>query len=69
MCHKILAILAVIVAVLLAIFAVALPPQNLQIVILISRFFEVMIPVLGVAALLKYLWTCWECAPGQKDKA
>lgn len=58
MCHKILAFVAVFVALALAILAVALPPANLAFVIIISRFFEVMIPVLAVAALLKYLFCC-----------
>jgi uncharacterized Tic20 family protein len=58
MCHKILAAVAIVVAVVLAILAVTLSPDKMSFVILISRFFEVMIPVLAVAALLKYLCCC-----------
>lgn len=55
MCSKVLTWVFSIIAVLLAIFAVALPAEKLSYVIVISRFFEVMIPVLAVGALFKYL--------------
>lgn len=58
MCNKIIAALTVIIAVILAILAIALNPSQLKPIILISRFFEVMIPVLGVGALLRYLAYC-----------
>ena len=59
MCHKMLAIIISFIAIVMAILAVALPPANLSTVIIISRFFEVMIPVLAVGALFKYLFSCW----------
>ena len=43
------------VALLLAILAVSMPLQLMGGVILFTRFFEVMIPVLAVGALVKYL--------------
>lgn len=45
-------------AVLLGILAVSMPMDWLGPVMFFSRFFEVMIPVLAVGALLKYLWCC-----------
>lgn len=57
MCNKIIAILSILIAVVLAILAVALPAEDVTTIIIISRFFEVMIPVLAVGALIKYLFT------------
>lgn len=58
MCKKLLAIITVIIALILAISAVALQPEQLKWVIVVSRFFEVMIPVLAVGALLRYMTHC-----------
>lgn len=49
------------IAIILAIMAVTLSPTNINIVILISRFFEVMLPIFGVGALVKYLTNCRKC--------
>ena len=56
--HIILPASTVFLAIVLAIFAVTLPPKNIDFVILISRFFEIMLPILAVGALLKYLTVC-----------
>lgn len=45
-------------ALLLGVLAVSMPMDWLGFVMMFSRFFEVMIPVLAVGALLKYLWCC-----------
>jgi hypothetical protein len=58
MCNKILAAVTAIIALILAILAVSLQPEQLRSVILVSRFFEVMIPVLAVGALIRYLTYC-----------
>ncbi len=58
MWNKILAAVTVIIALILAILAVSLSPDQLKFVIIISRFFEVMIPVLAVGALMRYLTYC-----------
>lgn len=58
MCGKIITILLVIVAVVLALAANLLPSDKVEYVIVVSRFFDIMLPVLGVAALLKYLCSC-----------
>jgi hypothetical protein len=60
MCNKILAWVFSVLAIILAILAVSLPAEKLMPIINISRFFEVMIPVLAVGALVKYIWT-WCC--------
>lgn len=54
MCKKFTHVL-VLFAVILAILAVALPPKHIAAIIVIENFFEVMIPILAVGALLKYL--------------
>ena len=48
----------VIIALVMAIAVNALPPERLGYLVPVSRFFEVMIPILGVGALLKYLCCC-----------
>ncbi len=58
MWDKILAIVTVIIAIIIALLAALLEPDKLSPVIIASRFFEVMLPILGVGALLKYLTTC-----------
>ncbi|CAN5369866.1 hypothetical protein BH10PSE19_BH10PSE19_14170 [soil metagenome] len=55
MCNIILAALAIGVALVLAALAVVLPPEKINFLLVISRFFEVMLPILGVGALIKYL--------------
>jgi hypothetical protein len=55
MCGKFLAIIAIVVAVVLAALASFLPATQIDYVIAVSRFFDIMIPVLAVGALIKYL--------------
>lgn len=58
MCNKILAAATVLIALILAVLAISLPMHQIKPIIEISRFFEVMIPVLGVGALLRYVASC-----------
>jgi hypothetical protein len=60
MTHTIIAAIFIAIAFILGVLAVLLPPENIHFVILISRFFEVMIPILAVGALIKYLCTCYK---------
>lgn len=55
MSKQLIATLAVIVALIMGALAVALPPDRLHVVIFIAKFFDVMLPILGVGALVKYL--------------
>lgn len=61
MCNIMLAAVAIGVAVILAFLAVVLPPEKINFLLVISRFFEVMLPILGVGALIKYLLK--DCCP------
>ena len=56
-CHsKIFIIIICLIALALGVLSVTFNPKALTAVVIISRFFEVMIPFLGVMALLKYLF-------------
>lgn len=57
MCGRIFAIIFILIALLLAIFAFILPQEKLAAIIYISHFFDIMLPVLAVGALIKYLCT------------
>lgn len=68
-CKKIMAILFIIIALVLAVL-VSSPNKeaHLNLAIAISRFFDVMIPILAVGALIKYLIGCGGCSCKQDDK-
>lgn len=71
MCSKILAIVFILIAIILAILGITLPPDHIDWVITISKFFDIMLPILAVGALLKYLCPCpthgYTC-PTRKDE-
>ena len=50
-----------IIAVVLAVLGLSLPRTSLQPVIMITNFFDIMIPVLAVGALINYLWKTNSC--------
>lgn len=54
-CKKVVATTVIIVALALAIVVSLWHQQGLTYIIFVSRFFDVMIPVLAVGALIKYL--------------
>lgn len=55
MCGKLYTWVVVLVALIFAVLAIALPLDRLHDFVLIMRFFETMIPVLAVGALIKYI--------------
>ena len=59
MSSKFFSLAAVSLAVILALLGCFLPPTYIQHFMLITNFFDIMIPVLAVAALIKYL--CGDC--------
>lgn len=65
MCSRVFAIVVVIIAVLLAFFASILPQNQLTGIVYFSRFFDIMLPILAVGALIKYLF-CFK--QGRCDK-
>jgi len=72
MCHKIIITAIIVVAFALAITVSVLPQKGLAFIMFASRFFDVMLPALAVAALLKYLIHCdkWksDCSKKQCDE-
>lgn len=58
MCSKVFVIVIVAIALLQAVLASVLPQEYLEYVVGVSRFFDIMLPVLAVGALLKYLCKC-----------
>ena len=58
MCRKLFSFGVIAIAVVLAVLASFWPQQRLADIIYISRFFDVMLPVLAVGALVKYLTCC-----------
>lgn len=57
MVGRFIAIIFLIIALLMAIAVSVLPQDRLTELFFVSRFLEVMLPILGVGALLKYLFT------------
>lgn len=58
MCNRTFAIVFFVIALALAIYAAVASQAQLVHIIYISRFFDIMLPVLAVGALVKYLWGC-----------
>lgn len=55
MLGKVFTLLVVIVALIIGILAISLTSERLRDLIIIIKFFDAMLPVLGVGALLKYI--------------
>jgi len=62
MCHKksikIVAIVIILIALALAIAISVFGSESLTYAVYVGHFFDIMIPILAVGALLKYLLTC-----------
>lgn len=58
MCRKFFAVIFLLLALLMGVMVSVMPPERLQDLIVVSRFIEVMIPILAVGALIKYLFSC-----------
>jgi hypothetical protein len=68
-CRRFVAAIVIIVALALAVVVSIWKEQALTYIIYVSRFFDVMIPVLGVGALIKYLMCghCHHCNHNEHD--
>lgn len=58
LCKKIFTMVVIGLAVVLGVLAAVLPPERIEDLFIVSKFFEVMIPVLAAGALIKYLCSC-----------
>jgi hypothetical protein len=56
--NKVWALVIVIFAVVIAILAITLPQTSMRPIFVITTFFDVMIPILAVGALIKYVACC-----------
>jgi hypothetical protein len=67
MCSKIVSTVVIVIALALAIVVSLWHQQGLTYIMFVSRFFDVMLPVLAVGALIKYL-VCGHCHCHDKDQ-
>ena len=72
MCVKILSGVIIVIAVALGLLATVLPPDRIDYVVTVSRFFDIMLPILAVGALLRYLCSpkkhCMHCCHGDEKE-
>jgi hypothetical protein len=68
MSGKVFSITVVIIAVLIGILVCVVPMTSIMSVLLVMKFFQAMIPVLGVGALLKYILCGNSCPTCSTDK-
>lgn len=52
---RVFILVMIVIAFIVAILGVTLPMQQMNIVMIITNFFEIMLPILAFAALIKYL--------------
>jgi hypothetical protein len=55
MTGRVLAIVFIIIALIMALLVTFWPQQQMETIVKVTRFFDVMLPVLAVAALVKYI--------------
>jgi hypothetical protein len=67
-CCKIGALVFVIIAVVMAVLACALPADKVGQLLIVAKFFDVMLPILGAGALIKYLFSHHHCC-SKKDQS
>lgn len=58
MCNKVFGVIVIVVAVVLAVGASVITKQQggLHYMVMMHRFFDIVLPVLGIGALLKFLF-------------
>lgn len=58
MSGKVFSIVIIVIAVVMGVLACVVPVSHVMNILLIAKFFDVMLPILGVGALIKYLSCC-----------
>ena len=58
MSGKVFAIVVVLLAVVVGILACVMPISHIMSILIIMKFFNAMLPILGVGALVKYIMCC-----------
>ena len=69
LCGKILVMAIILIAVVMAIVVSVWHEQGLSYIVFVSRFFDVMLPVLAVGSLLKYLLSGGSCCCFDKEES
>ena len=64
MCNKIYGTIVLLVSIVLAVVVLNVSIDNIDGVMKVMKFFDVMIPVLAVGALIKYVFTGKKCKCG-----
>jgi hypothetical protein len=59
--HSVLAAVVIVIAIAVALVVSVWNKEGMTYIIFVSRFFDVMIPILGVGALIKYLLSGCHC--------
>jgi len=68
MLRKLFCFLVVVGAIALAVLGLVLPQTALKPVIMITNFFDIMIPILAVGALINYIWKSNGCCCQHTEK-
>ncbi|HCU05208.1 MAG: hypothetical protein A2X77_01870 [Gammaproteobacteria bacterium GWE2_42_36] len=68
MLRKLFCFLVVVGAIALAVLGLVLPQTALKPVIMITNFFDIMIPILAVGALINYIWKSNGCCCHHTEK-
>lgn len=55
MCRRLFPAIIIIIAIIMAFAASIAKPDSVDYIVMTSRFFDIMLPVLAVGALIKYL--------------
>lgn len=61
MSSKLFTLIIIALAIALAVLGSIMPPNQIQNFMLVTNFFNIMIPILAVGALIKYLSCCAKC--------
>lgn len=62
MYNKVWAIVIIVIALIIAILASVWPQERLSDIIYVTRFFDVMLPILAAGALIKYIVCGSKCS-------
>lgn len=66
--RKAFAIFIIFLAIILASLGLLMPREHLGPIIAITNFFDIMIPILGVGAIINYIWKSCGCCHHHEEK-
>jgi len=65
MCRQLFIWIVFIFAIAIAISGIMLPSSHLKTIIIVTNFFDIMLPILAVGALVNYMWKSCCCKKRQ----